>query len=231
MESMRLVIEKKDGLKEYDNLVFLNCGLVGPKHGSHSPISTHSHWTQLFTLPLTDSIRMTGLTINPTNSPHIQSFLYAMSTETLPILLSAGNIYDCGGGRTGFQLIDRYEIGMSRTLLGKGYSIAVPYMNNLEMGKSLIVDRNSFHKVKSGSDLWFEDTLRNATLTMDKSELQKLVGYDGEDSSTDRSILPWEYYVFFKVSRFVPEDIQREMEYDTDLLEKHKVLIVPNKCC
>ena len=228
---MRLVIEKKDGLRQYDNFLFLNCGLVGPKYGSNSSISTNSHWTQLFTSLLSDSVRMSGLTINPTNSPHVQSFLYAMSTETLPILLSAGNIYDCDG-RTGFQLIDRYEIGMSRTLLGRGYSIAVPYMNNLEMGKSLILSRNKkFHRVNSGGDLWFEDTLRNATLTISKSDLPKLIGQDGEDSLTDHSILPWEFYVFFKVSRFVPQDIQYEMEYDEDLLQKNKVPIVPNKCC
>ncbi|KAL7475600.1 hypothetical protein ACHAW6_001511 [Cyclotella cf. meneghiniana] len=235
MESIRIVAEQKDLQSEYDDLVFLNCGMVGPKYGPHSPILSHSHWTQLFTSLLSASIRMSGLSINPVWTPHVQSFLYAMSTDTLQILRLAGNIYDCGGSIYG--VVNRYEIGMGRTLFNLGYSIAVPFMNNWEMGKPLVMNQTStlgLEVVKlRHTDLWREERLRRATSTMNKTDLKRLVGQVGEHSSEDRGldILPWEFYVFFKASRFVPYDVQMEMEYDLDLLRQNRVHIVPNKCC
>jgi hypothetical protein len=69
--------------------------------------------------------------------PHVQSFLYALRTDTVPILLSSGAIYDCGltqeelGGdpEKRFQLINRYEVGMSTQLLKRGYKIATAFVN------------------------------------------------------------------------------------------------------
>jgi hypothetical protein len=62
MESIRLVSEQFDLQSEYDYLVFVNCGMAGPKIGGHlSPIPRNLHWTQLFTSMLTESIRMSGL--------------------------------------------------------------------------------------------------------------------------------------------------------------------------
>jgi hypothetical protein len=40
------------------------------------------------------------------------------------------------------------------------------------------------------------------------------------------AILRWEFYVFFKVSRFIPYDIQMEIEYDMQLLKRDKVDII-----
>ncbi len=240
MESLRIVTEQK-GIrqlrKEYDNILFLNCGMVGPKLGPLSPIPSASqfHWTELFTSLLTDSVRMSGLTINPClykkcSSPHVQSFLFALSTETLQILLSAGCIYDCELDDKE-KIIDRYEIGMSETLLNQGYSIAVPFMNNWETGKPLVLDKKSSTDMETdmneNGDIFCLDNIRQATSTMDRSQLESLLGGDPEDHKLD--ILPWEYYVFFKVSRFVLQDILLEMNYDLDLLRRSGVPILPNK--
>jgi hypothetical protein len=227
MESIRMVTEQKDLQREYDYLLFVNCGLVGPNIGPH--FRNDLHWTQVFTGLLTDSVRMSGLSTNPLWKPHIQSFLYAMSTDTLKMILSAGNIYDCEGKIGGVGA--RYEVGMGRTILEQGYSIAVPFMNNLEMGRPIIVNQNNLQGIdgiaQRNSDLWREHNLRRATSTMDKSYLEKLFG----EGVGDNDILPWSFYMFLKVSRFVPYDVQLEMNYDLDLLWRDNILVIPNKCC
>ena len=156
MESIRIVVTKMNVQALYDNLLFVNCGLVGPKFGPGSPrlipssssktnnakqgMVPYSHWSQLYTSRLTDSVRLVGHSINThfhTFFPHVQSFLYALRTDTVPILLSSGAIYDCGltqeelGGdpEKRFQLINRYEVGMSTQLLKRGYKIATAFVN------------------------------------------------------------------------------------------------------
>jgi len=163
MESIRIVVTKMNVQALYDNLLFVNCGLVGPKFGPGSPklipsssssssssktnnnakqqgMVPYSHWSQLYTSRLTDSVRLVGHSVNThfhTFFPHVQSFLYALRTDTVPILLSSGAIYDCGltqeelGGdpEKRFQLINRYEVGMSTQLLKRGYKIATAFVN------------------------------------------------------------------------------------------------------
>jgi hypothetical protein len=73
--------------------------------------------------------------------------------------------------------------------------------------------------------MWYEHNLRRATSTMDKSYREKLFG----EVVGERDILPWSFYMFFKVSRVVPFDIQVEMNYDLDLLGKYNVRLIPNK--
>lgn len=230
MESIRVVSEQKDLRSQYDNLVFVNCGMAGPKVGPNSPVQSGRHWTHPFTSLLSHKIRMSGLSINGCLKkkcrPHIQSFLYAISTETLHMLLANEGIYDCGDDNSRVMVIHRYEIGMSRILLDLGYSLAVPYMNNLEMGKSLIINKDNLDLATN--DLWLEDSLRNATMAVEDSVLKRLV-VKGEADCHRRDILPWDFYMFFKASRFVPYDIQSEMEYDLDLLDINKVPVVPNR--
>ena len=273
MESMRVVLEEIDVQSHYDNLLFINCGLVGPKFGpgtpthipSYSPnkqshMTTHnkkndetevtmvpySHWTQLYTSRLTDSIRIVGHSINThfyTFYPHVQSFLYAIRTDTVPILLSSGTIYDCGltqeelanNGEKRFELIERYEVGMSTQLLKRGYKIATAFINRWEMGKSLVLDQNSTSGMELDdqvSDIWYEDGIRNLTLTMRKaskwwSDPNTILSKEEDSFEYHKwDILPWDYYIFFKVSRLVPEDIQNIMNYNT--LEVSSVPVIPN---
>lgn len=244
MESIRVVLEQFDLQSEYDFLVFVNCGMVGPKIGSLSPIPTNVHWTLLFTSLLTDSIRMSGLSMNPFCRPesrcalHIQSFVYAMETDTLQLMLSSGNIYDCEDDMN--HVIGRYEIGMSQTLLSQGYSIAVPHMNFFELGTKQVMDQGSinetmklfFQQSPYAGDIWNEGELRKLTETMNNEYLQRLVGQGSRNSSSEyhrMDILPWEFYVFFKASRrYIPFDIQKEVQYELNLLEKERYRIAPN---
>ncbi len=154
MESIRIVVTKMNVQALYDNILFINCGMVGPKLGPGSPklipsssktnakqgMVPYTHWSQLYTSRLTDSVRLVGHSINThfhTFFPHVQSFLYALRTDTVPILLSSGAIYDCGltqeelagDPKKRFRLINRYEVGMSTQLLKRGYKIATAFVN------------------------------------------------------------------------------------------------------
>jgi hypothetical protein len=159
-----------------------------------------------------------------------------MSTKTLHLLLEKGNIFDCGG-RLG-NVVNVYEVGMARTILSQNYSLAVPFMNNFELGKTLVVNRTNTAALEGvptrKSDIWNYkgDNMRTATSTMDQDRLKKVVGAFFSEESLEEykfSILPWEFYIFFKVSRFVPFDIQIEMMYDLELLMRDSIPVIPNK--
>lgn len=279
MESIRIVVTNMNVQALYDNLLFINCGLVGPKIGPGSPrlipssstlktsskqmMVPYSHWSQLYTSRLTKSVRLVGHSINThfhTFFPHVQSFLYALRTDTVPILISSGAIYDCGltqeelGGnpQKRFELINRYEVGMSTQLLKQGYNIATAFVNRYGFGKSLVYDKTSTWGTElddTVSDIWYEDGIRNLTATMskpapkfwealattidDKSSLRD-VNTNNNNRADDTfeyhqwDILPWEYFIFFKVSRLVPEDVQREMNYNAEELKKSDVLVISN---
>ena len=295
MESIRMVVTKMNVQALYDNLLFVNCGLVGPKFGPGTPklipasaafirnrkshpnndgggttgggqqqqqqqqsmMVPYTHWSQLYTSRLTDSVRLVGHSINThfhTFFPHVQSFLYALRSETVPILLSSGAIYDCGltqeelgnDAEKRFELINRYEVGMSTQLLKRGYKIATAFVNRYGFGKSLVYDKDSIWGTEiddTVSDIWYEDGIRNLTGTMSKptptwwrdggerrKETTSSLRSPEEDSFEYHKwdILPWDYFVFFKVSRLVPEDVQAEMNYNSEELARSNVQVIAN---
>ena len=130
---------------------------------------------------------------------------------------------------------------MSTQLLARGYKIATAFINQYEFGTSLAYgddDKLGMELDYTISDIWFEDGIRNLTATMPRSS-PKFWGKSGslgvhDSPGTDTfehhqwDILPWDYFVFFKVSRFVPGDVQREMNYNTDEMERTGVYVVPN---
>ncbi len=87
------------------------------------------------------------------------------------------------------------------------------------------------------SDIWYEDGIRNLTATMSKPT-PKFWNTDAKSAlrGTDEDtfeyhqwdILPWDYFIFFKVSRLVPEDVQKVMNYDANELHKSDVNVISN---
>lgn len=234
MESLLLVARTYDLPSLYDHMVYINCGLAGPKFGPGSPEHWEylSSWTELYTSLLSDKVQMVGHTINThfntVYSPHVQSFLFAVNTPMIDIWLKTGAIYECGLSNEDFKddlvkmaLVWRYEVGISRVLLERGYSIAAAFMHQQgSLGVPLIMDRNStfgryFDKDEIiHSDVFLEDGMRRLTESSfpDYADHRKY------------AILPWDCYVFFKVSRLIPTDIQEVMQYKN----LGPVALVPN---
>jgi hypothetical protein len=111
-------------------------------------------------------------------------------------------------------------------------------------GESLVYDKGSTWGTElddTVSDIWYEDGIRNLTATM-PSPTPKFWSSSADDGRSSAlrginedtfeyhqwDILPWDYFVFFKVSRLVPEDVQRVMNYNPDELEKSDVRVVSN---
>jgi len=234
MESLLLVSRTYDIPHLYDHMVYINCGLAGPKFGPGSPEHWEhlSSWTELYTSLLSDKVQMVGHTINThfntVYSPHVQSFLFAVNTPMIDIWLKTGAIYECGISNDDFQddlvkmaLVWRYEVGISRVLLERGHSIAAAFMHQQgSLGVPLVIDNNSTFGRHFGkediihSDVFLEEGVRRLTES----------SFPEYDDYRKYAILPWDCYVFFKVSRLIPSDIQDFMQYE----QLGPVALVPN---
>jgi hypothetical protein len=76
----------------YDYFVYINCGMTGP-----SPDLRGTPWLHAFLDPLSETVKMSGLSVNcfRKNSPHVQSMAYALDRFGLDIVLASGSIFDC----------------------------------------------------------------------------------------------------------------------------------------
>ncbi len=107
-------------------------------------------------------------------------------------------------------------------------------------GKPLVYDKDSTWGTEiddTVSDIWYEDGIRNLTATMSKPtpkfwNIDAKSALRGTDEDTFEyhkwDILPWDYFIFFKVSRLVPEDVQDVMNYNMNELEKSDVHVISN---
>lgn len=127
---------------------------------------------------------------------------------------------------------------MSTQLLNRGFKIATAFINRYEFGKSLLYDKHSQIGAElddTVSDIWYEDGIRKLTATLPRPK-HKFWGAEERTSSGSLrfhgnhqwGILPWDYFVFFKTSRFVPGDVQSEMNYNTHELENNGVPVIVN---
>ena len=120
MESARLAVYGNTvNVTSYDNFVFVNCGMSGPSRAAHRP------WTQMLTSRLSDNVKMVGITLNCVGSPHVQSMMYALDRVGLSIIMKSGAVYDCRHGQgSKADVIEFYEVAMSRYILDAGYGIS-----------------------------------------------------------------------------------------------------------
>ena len=89
MESMRRFLQDTD-TSQWDHFLYINCGMVGPKWEGEG------HWTDIFTSKLSDMVKLTGLTINMSFYPHVQSFTLAADRVGIDIIKNSDAVYDCG---------------------------------------------------------------------------------------------------------------------------------------
>jgi len=227
MESMATFFRKTDA-SLYDYFLYINCGMVGPK------MEGDEHWTEVFTSRLSDKVKLTGVSINMSFFPHLQSMSLATDRVGLEIIKNSGAVYDCGvmndvemNEEERWRIIDRYELGMSRAILEAGYTI-----NSLtgSLGKAITLDMNDIDRIK-------EESKSNKLNTRHSKEaegsywtdaVQNFVLPLGEDiwnPSTIRTMgdggLPsWSDFIFYKASRgIILPEIFAEVEYDDPTIE------------
>ena len=112
--------------KDYDYYICVNSTAEGP--------FTNQKWTDIYTRGLTNEIKLFGSTINCCtgpwckqfpywSGPHVQTYIYSMSHETL-LYLSAEGIFSLTEYTNDkIQTVFFKEIGLSKKILDKGWNI------------------------------------------------------------------------------------------------------------
>jgi hypothetical protein len=143
METLRLLfVHAGDVLDGYDALVYLNCGQLGPLLPLRAPPQllplaassvapkTVPFWALRFTRMLSARRKMVGQMINcggklGLSQAHVGSEgPWAVDQEGLRILRQSRAIFECTSTTKRDELIVRYELGMSGSILRAGHSIA-----------------------------------------------------------------------------------------------------------
>jgi hypothetical protein len=203
LETVRRVMHDHDivDVLHYDYFIFANCGISGPsRQWATLP------WTDVFLRGLNDRIKMTGLTLYcGTGVPHIQSMVYALDRRGLQIIRDSDAVFDCKLelqkddalqsrehrdelDKEDDLIINRYETGLGRILLAKGFGLAPivrPTTVFTETTNDCIANPNY------NEDIWI------------KSQLRKEFG----------RFPRLDEMIFFKSSRVLPEDVANEINF------------------
>ena len=231
MESMATFLRETD-TNQYDYFLYVNCGMIGPKTKGDDD----KHWTETFTSRLSDKVKLSGVSINMSFYPHVQSMVLATDRVGIEIIKNSGAVYDCGvmnnvamTENERWNIIDRYELGMSRAIIEAGYTIT---SLTGALGKSISLDRNDIDDIKAVAR---DNTMNNRQKKKeegshwDSDEMNYLLplGDDIWNPATIRTMrnadgeLPsWSDFVFFKASRgiLLPE-IYAEAGYDDPTID------------
>ena len=191
VEPMRLILH--GGLVDltlYDALIHVNCEMTGP-----AP-SASSSWTREFTkhFNLGDKIHMVGLShvCNGKHS-HAQADVFALDKKGIETIRASDVVFDCrdikgDNGEDRYDnlsaIVGRYEIGMSRKIMDTGYKI-------YSMRSDFTMDKAS-RDTCIGDDIWVT------------SHLKAIYGH----------IPSLDEVLFFKTSRYLPQDIKEQIGYN-----------------
>lgn len=111
-------------VRKYDFIIFLNSSVRGPYLAGHDEVS----WVYKFTSRLQGDVWLSGPSFNMGKDPriksgdrsansnfhgHLQSFAFALKSETLASLIESG-FFPSDGFGSKMQIIDRFEVGLSR---------------------------------------------------------------------------------------------------------------------
>lgn len=199
MESARVTLVDPDP-NQYNPLsavrsqytVYVNCGVLGPLLPKKA---NATFWTSAYTNRINDQIKLVGLSLNCGGAgygvlPHVQSMLWASDAEGLKTIQHSGAIYDCGDqplprGEARLKLIHRYELGLSRSTMQAGGSIASALPNQPKVFDlyNQIIKAPEWEWCK---DLWYEEHY---------PKLERYLGTNG--------------LLFYKVSRHFPPSVRQ----------------------
>ena len=176
----------------YDYFVYVNCGMTGPPTRAER---NNVPWTYNFTSKHQNKdVAMSGLSHNCYSWAHLQSHVYSFNRVGLEIVLKEGAIYDCrksatfamGKAAITKEIIARYEMGMSRAILNRGFAIATL------MRPSTLRKQDWSWCGGNYTDIWAESKLEQE--------------YGRLPNLTD--------ILFFKTSRLVPEEMRRRIKFE-----------------
>jgi hypothetical protein len=208
MGSYNVVLNERK-LTSYDYFIGVNCGLIGPLLPlSLGLIQADPYWAMRFITPINNRTKFVGLTLNcqDWNDPrliHAQSMLWATDGVGLAAIQEKKAIFDCtrapACNRSGLSqecrgyIINRYEVGMSQAVLGRGYSITstMPYQYGLTLSLASSTPYPSY----------CVDTWRDATMRW----------VNGGSLATPLEV------IFWKRSRFYPASISRHVNQQTSM--------------
>lgn len=156
------------------------------------PSPSNVWWWQPFLDPLSETVKMSGLSVNcfRKNSPHVQSMAYALDRVGLRTVLNSTAIFDCSQQFRADEvnrfnkIVKRYEQGMSKAILQQGYGLA--------------------SIVWPGVVFWENRT--NCTLIDRWGEANLKLSFGGRLPHLNETI-------FFKSSRLLPKEIADLIEY------------------
>ena len=170
METVRLFLEHRHefSLGYNYSLFYVNCGMLGPLPKVAKPLGLQPHWTEYFRAELNREVKLVSMIINcggiKTHRAHVGSEIWATDSIGLQAIINSSAVYDCAqnsaktSGEMYLEIIDRYEIGLSKAVLDRGYEISAflsPW--NFASGNSseggLNYPPEGCH-LPDGSDIW-----------------------------------------------------------------------------
>jgi hypothetical protein len=112
-----------DLYKNYDYFIFVNSSVIGP----FLPSYYKRKWTDIYIDGLKNNVKLFGSTINTENQPltrsHVQSYIFCMEKTTLEYLIACNIFKPFYNEKNLREIVDNYEIGMSRKIIEKGWNI------------------------------------------------------------------------------------------------------------
>tara|TARA_B110000259_G_scaffold184524_1_gene231760 strand:- start:4131 stop:4886 length:756 start_codon:yes stop_codon:yes gene_type:complete len=112
------IILAYDLQNKYDNFIFINSSVFGPISNEDN----NCNWCDTMLNGLTEDVKLFGSTINGAYNFHVQSYAFCMKSDTLKYLKEEG-IFRKDLQCNKSELIQNYELKMSKLILDKGWNI------------------------------------------------------------------------------------------------------------
>jgi lipopolysaccharide biosynthesis protein len=155
-------------LNNYNMFIFLNSTCIGPFIFRFIP--KNLTWVDLFNSRIDGEYKLCGPTINYltnnkiSDQPHIQSFAFGTDKIGLNILLE-NNIFNPSNNIIRRDLIINHEIGMSKTIMSKGYKLF-----SFQLSENSNKEHLRIHDDIHYNNKYFNDTINPLEVMFVKSE-------------------------------------------------------------
>lgn len=197
-------------------------------------------WTLDLTDLLDDRVKMSGLSMNCLYDSHIQSMVFALDRIGVQVIKDSGAIFDCLKEHPDLtekkqytKIVHGYEVKMGKVIRDAGYAIR-PLIEGIGRTNPMIVsnddDKNKefddYHRAdcrpckrkawkgKPATNTAIANNTNNKTVSCEEREMYGDIWFE--------STMKWIYggeiptldeLVFFKTSRFLPDEIKTRINF------------------